>query len=136
MAPAAIPDLRRTSFGNTTPLMQKPRDSSTNHDKNANTRTHPQPSHGILVAVLVLVHGWMDKRMDEWMNGNGWMDGWVDGWVDWWIYEWMDGNADQCQGLVWFTHLSLHTYGHQRERNSTLAKLHKRPPSSRESNIK
>jgi hypothetical protein len=86
MVPAAIPDLRRMSFGNTTPLMQKPRDNSTNHDKSANTRTHPQHSHGNSgggTSTSTWMYGWMEvwMEMDGRMSGGmyGWMDGWMNG---------------------------------------------------------
>lgn len=48
---------------------------------------------------MVGEHGWREKKMDRWMDMNGWVDGWVmDGWMDRWVMDgwlgmdrWVDG---------------------------------------------
>ena len=53
---------------------------------------------------LISIQGWVDKRMDRWNKGGGWMegfihsfisdicrDGWIIGWMDGWSKEGMDG---------------------------------------------
>src|SRR6218665_1202065 len=41
-----------------------------------------------------IVDGWMDVRVNVWMDG--WLDpgGWTGGWMNGWVDEWMDGWID------------------------------------------
>ena len=39
------------------------------------------------------VDGWMDERMNGWMDGVGLMDGWMDWWMDGQIDKWGGGEV-------------------------------------------